>query len=43
MGDSGLCIKMGQFGKIRVEKELAWSFQEKHLLFVYNGLEERKS
>ena len=40
MDDSDLCITMGQLGKDRVEKELAWPIQEEHLLAVYNWLEE---
>ena len=30
--------KMGQIGKERVEKELAWSYQEKRLLEAYQAL-----
>jgi len=30
--------KMGQIGKDRVETELAWPYQEKHLLEVYEAL-----
>jgi glycosyltransferase involved in cell wall biosynthesis len=36
--DAGLCERMGQLGRARVEQELAWPFQEQAYLGVYRAL-----
>jgi len=38
MDDPGRRQEMGQIGRERVETELAWPYQEKHLLKVYKAL-----
>jgi glycosyltransferase involved in cell wall biosynthesis len=38
MDDPERRVKMGQIGRERVERELAWPFQEKHLLAAYESI-----
>ena len=40
MDDPALCQRMGEMGRVRVEKELAWPHQGKRLLHVYHSLTE---
>ncbi|MBN1312806.1 MAG: glycosyltransferase family 4 protein [Anaerolineae bacterium] len=39
MDDPDLCVRLGQFGKQRVETELAWPYQAEKLLEVYRSLQ----
>jgi glycosyltransferase involved in cell wall biosynthesis len=38
MDDEPGRIRLGQLGRVRVEKELAWTHQERHYLDVYQRL-----